>query len=62
MPLSEETLKKIRDDLRDAEKSLKEIEPEIQKAQTAGIDVSAQLKIARELREKIDKMRLVYGQ
>jgi len=62
MPLPAETLKKIKEDLRASEKALKEIEPEIQKAITAGIDVTEQLKIARELRAKIDKMRLVYGE
>lgn len=62
MPLPPETLKKIKEDLRAAEKALKEIEPEIQRAMTAGIDVTEQLKEARELRAKIDKMRLVYGE
>ena len=62
MPLPPETLKKIKEDLREAEKALKELEPEIQKAISAGIDVSEQLKKARELRAAIDKMKLVYGE
>jgi len=62
MALPPETLKKIKDDLREAEKALKEIEPEIQRAVTAGLDVTEQLKLARDLRVKIEKMKLVYGE
>lgn len=61
MPLSQETIKKIREDIRKAEKLLKDIEPEIERAKMAGLDVADQLKRARELRASIEKMKLVYG-
>lgn len=62
MALPPEVLKKIKDDLRTAETALKEVEPEIQRALTAGLDVTDLLKKARSLREQIDKMKLVYGE
>ena len=62
MALPPETIKKIKEDLRNAEQALKDIEPEIQRALSAGLDVQDQLKRARELRAQIDKMKLVYGE
>lgn len=59
--MDEVTKKKIRDDVRKAEKLLKAIEPEVEKAKMAGLDVQDQLKRVRELRASIDKMKLVYG-
>lgn len=61
MPMDKETEKKIREDIREAERLLKEIEPEVERAKAAGLDVTEQLKRVRELRASIEKMKLVYG-
>lgn len=59
--MDKETLTKIQSELKKAEKSLKTIQPEIDKARRAGIDVTAQVKTVRELELKISQMKGVYG-
>ena len=61
MALSKEALDQIKNNLKIAEKTLKELEPEIEKARMAGIDVTDQKKKATELKIAINKMKLVYG-
>lgn len=61
MPLTQEQLKQIRTDLEKAERQLKAVEPEIEKAKMAGLPIDEYLKRARELRDKIEKAKLVYG-
>lgn len=61
MPLNNEQLKHIRQSVKKAEESLRDASADIATAKRAGIDVADQEANARELRDRIRKMRAVYG-
>lgn len=59
--MDKETLDKIQEELKKGELALKKAQPEIEDARRAGIDVTDQVKRARDLELKISKMKSVYG-
>lgn len=61
MALPIEVLAEIRQNIKEAETALKEMETEVNKAQLAGIDVTAERKDAEELKAKIRQLKSVYG-
>ena len=61
MALPQEVLKQIKENVALAEKQIKEIEPEIEKAMLAGIDVSDQRKKVTELKTQVAKLKTQYS-
>lgn len=61
MALPPEVLKQIKENVALAEKQIKEIEPEIEKAMLAGIDVSDQRKKVTELKTQVAKLKTQYS-
>lgn len=58
--VSDETLKKIREDLNRAEKIIKEQEADIRKAEDAGIDVKEEKTKLREQQASVRKISAAY--
>ena len=61
MALFREILNDVRKNIALAEQNIKELEPEITRAQQAGIDVAADQRRLTELKETVRKMKLQYG-
>ena len=61
MPLPQETLNQIRQQLRDGEARLKELTEDINEARRAGIDVTEFTKEAETLKRQLSQLKAVYG-
>jgi len=61
MPIPAETLAQIRQNIKDAETALKEMELEVNKARTAGLDVIQETKDMEALKQQIRQLKAVYG-
>ena len=61
MAIPIEVLTEVRESLKTAEQALVGLTTEINKARTAGIDVTEQQKEAEELKKQIRQLKSVYG-
>lgn len=61
MPLSAKDLASIRDQIKQAKKAIKEARADLATAKQAGIDVSEQEAMLRDLEARVRKMEIVYG-
>jgi len=61
MPLPIEILSEVRENIKAAEQALVGLTTEINKARTAGIDVTEQVKELEELKKQIRQLKSVYG-
>ena len=61
MPLSAKDLGHIRDQIKEAKKAIKDARADLATAKRAGIDVSEQEAILRDLEARVRKMEIVYG-
>lgn len=60
-PLPVEVQAKVREQLKGAEATLKEVNADINEARTAGIDVTELAKEAATLKSRISQLKAVYG-
>lgn len=61
MPLPIEVLTEVRENIKAAEQALTGLVTEINKARTAGLDVTEQQKEMEELKKQIRQLKAVYG-
>jgi len=61
MPLPIEVLAEVRENIKTAEQALTGLTAEINKARTAGLDVTEQQKEMEELKKQIRQLKAVYG-
>jgi len=61
MPLPSELLLEIKKRIKEGKEKIKELEPEIEKARLAGLDVSEQKKDLAKLKQQMLDLELQYG-